>query len=87
MDVHFTSSPKLIMACVILHNIVEKAGMPFYDVWTDEIEHLVLANPQPEVVPEVVLDNDIQPNQIRDALKVHMANTLPLRRSMLAWPV
>lgn len=86
-DVHYTFSPKLIMAFFILHNICELQHCPFNPHLLEHVAAHEGVYQQPTEPAATILDNDAEPIAVRNAIKRHLASTRELRRSMLAGPI
>lgn len=84
IDIHYTFIPKVISACAILHNIVEKKHEQFNSFWLKSVNSTNIIFPQPESRRLTYRNENIYPMCIiRDHLKNYMADTYALRSSCI----
>ncbi|XP_043244298.1 protein ALP1-like [Amphibalanus amphitrite] len=79
MEVDLGAVPVIVTACCILHNFCELQLERYYDAWVPDT---VIANrcyPQPTTRASTEEAQDAR--GMRDAIRRHLANNLPLRRS------
>lgn len=84
IDIHYKFVPKIVCACCILHNIVEKRGERFNTFWLNSIEENDNRWPQP-IQRAIVVDNRneiVNMKEVRDVLKEYMFNNFPRRTSV-----
>lgn len=72
-DIHHTFMPKVIAACCILHNILEKNKSTFNPQWLQEYQINNELYPQPDPMPYQRRDQDVAGVVIRQHLKNHIA--------------
>lgn len=80
MDISTKLVPKVVLACVILHNFCEKQKEPYYSRW--ERENCGFVGDQPAELPlgEVFFENeDLDPKAVRDIIKSYLNENFKLR--------
>ena len=82
IDVDPSFVPSVVLACVILHNFVEKNKERCLDSWLDVVHNDVeFQQPSDRYSFEMISENNINPKHVRDNLKNYIAKTYALRKS------
>jgi len=79
IDLHYTNVPKVVIACCVLHNILELKNEPVLSHWMESVESSENIYPQP-LRNECKTYDSYNASNARDALRDYMTQ-FPLRKS------